>query len=105
MEEINFEEAKAAIYSALKSAFQVSRIAENELDEIIDISLKTDMDYIQRINQSTEMEYDEDEVFKLISRAVNKRLQKHKIDVDEFVDAYLESMEIYLESVGAIEWV
>ncbi len=101
---LDLREGAVAVYAGLRSIEGLRTIDDDTLRAMIDAAIAADIAYMENAGVEEGAPYDEDDAFSAISGALRKRFPARKALVASFVDDYLEAWEVYLESVGLIEW-
>ena len=76
-------------------------MAEAELKELVKKLVTVDLAYMDEIGDDV---YDEDIVYERLYAAAEEQCPQYKTYLMRFVEDYMDFMEQYLVSVGAVEW-
>ena len=101
--ELNLEEAKAYVSDKFVKQGEYDFLDEATLNKMLDTLLDMDSAYMDTLGDDGD--YDEDAVFDAMHERMMKDYPSYKMYMMRFVEDYMDFMDEYLDSIGAIEWV
>lgn len=99
--EINVTEAAAAIARDFENEGDFDFMKEEERMALIQKLVTLDLNYMEEIGDDV---YDEDVIYERLYAAAEEACPQYKTYLMRFVDDYMDFMEQYLVSIGAVEW-
>ncbi len=101
--ELNLEEAKKYISDKFVKLGEYDFLDAETLEKMLDTLLDIDGAYMDSLGEDGE--YDEDAVFETMHERMMKDFPSYKMYMMRFVEDYMDFMDEYLDSIGAIDWV
>jgi len=102
-EELDLEEGKRAVTQALRALPACAKLEPALIEALASAAVDLDMQYMRDAGVEGGAEYDEDAAFDRICAGLKNKFPSVK-KIDEITEDYMEAWEIYLDSVGAIDW-
>lgn len=102
--EIDLMDGKAFILEKFNKDGDFSFIPNEELDAIVTLLISTDDQYMNDDEVYDGADYDEEKAFELLQKAVLTNYSQYKTYAMRLVEDYMDYVEEYLASIGAIEW-
>ena len=102
-EELNLEEGKKAVAQALRALPECAKLPPELVSGLAAAAVELDMAYMKQSGVEEGAEYDEDAAFDFIFAGLKKKYPSVR-KLDEITEDYMEAWEVYLNSVGAIDW-
>lgn len=104
LEELNLEESRTAVCEALSAIGTYQSLDAQTLLQLVDAALEIDIQYMKSAGVEEGEAYDEEIAYDKLVNGLKQRFPKRKSMLSEFADDYLEAMEAYLDSIGALVW-
>ena len=98
---ISVKEAAAAIARDFENEGDFDFMKEEERAALIEKLAELDLAYMDEIGDDV---YDEDVIYERLYAAAEEACPQYKTYLMRFVDDYMDFMEQYLVSIGAVEW-
>lgn len=95
------EAAVAHIITDFENEGDFDFISEDDMRKLVTRLVNVDLAYMEEIGDDV---YDEDVVYERLYAAAEEVCPQHKTYLMRFVDDYMDFMEQYLVSIGAVEW-
>ena len=102
-EQLDLGEGKKAVTQALRALPACAKLEPVLIEAIAAAAVDLDMQYMKDAGVEEGAEYDEDAAFGCICAGLKKKFPSVK-KIDEITEDYMEAWEIYLDSIGAIDW-
>ena len=99
--EIKVTEAVEAIARDFENEGDFDFMKEEERAALIGRLVTIDLAYMDEIGEDV---YDEDVIYERLYAAAEEACPQYKTYLMRFVDDYMDFMEQYLVSIGAVEW-
>ena len=99
--ELNVNEAAAAVARDFENEGDFDFMKEEERLALITKLVTIDLAYMDEIGEDV---YDEDVIYERLYAAAEEAYPQYKTYLMRFVDDYMDFMEQYLVSIGAVEW-
>jgi len=99
--DINVSAAAEIIAREFENEGDFDFMKEEEREGLIKKLITVDLAYMDEIGEGI---YDEDVVYERLYAAAEEQCPQYKTYLMRFVDDYMDFMEQYLVSVGAVEW-
>lgn len=100
--ELNIEQARSYIAAKFRAQGDFDFMNDEELEGIINLLLGIDAIYLDEVGEDGV--YDEDTVYERMISAASTGYSRYQTYLMRFVDDYIDYMEQYLVSIGAVEW-
>ena len=103
MEEIimDVNEATAHIVADFENEGDFDFVKQDEMRKLVEKLVNVDFAYMDEIGDDV---YDEDVIYERLYAAAEETCPQYKTYLMRFVDDYMDFMEQYLVSIGAVEW-
>ena len=101
MEDLDIMHAAESIGRDFENEGDFDFMKEEERQELIKKLITVDNAYMEEIGDGV---YDEDVVYERLYAAAEELCPQYKTYLMRFVDDYMDFMEQYLVSIGAVEW-
>ena len=99
--ELSAVEASQAIARDFENEGDFDFMKEEERMGLIEKLVNIDLAYMDEIGEDV---YDEDVIYERLYAAAEEACPRYKTYLMRFVDDYMDFMEQYLVSIGAVEW-
>ena len=97
----NVEDAVAHIVTDFENEGDFEFMGNDEIRRLTARLVAVDFAYMEEIGDDV---YDEDAVYERLYAAAEETSPQYKTYLMRFVDDYMDFMEQYLVSIGAVEW-
>ncbi len=106
MEEHSFDRAAARAYilNCFIEQGDFLMFGEETVGKMLERTQELDEAFMQKSGVNDGAFYDDDEAFTFMHEKLTEVFPEHKMYTMRFVEDYMDYMERYLDSIGAIEW-
>jgi len=104
LRQIDKVEGCHAVFQAMRVIENFRALKDDELAAMVNCAIDADLTYMQQAGIDEGKAYDEDAAFSEITRALRRAYANDALSIDDFVEDYMEAWEVYLDSIGLIEW-
>lgn len=101
--DIDFNDAKKYITDEFAKQGDFEFIPPEELGNMVNLLVDTDSEYMLKVMDDDI--YDEDFIYDKLIKLISEKYGKYKTYLMRFIDDYMDFMEQYLVSAGAVEWI
>lgn len=100
--DINAEEARVGIVDKFNAEGDFDFMKPDELSDLASKLIKIDFEYMDTLGDDDA--YDEDVIYERLYQLAVAAYPQYKTYLMRFVDDYMDFMEEYLVSIGAVDW-
>jgi len=102
--DVDVNEMRKYILDKFAAEGDFSFLKEGELPRMVDAMLELDEEYMKAARVDEGEVYDDDAAYEHMFAGMQARFAQHKMYAMRLVEDYMDFLEEYLVSIGAIEW-